>query len=143
MPVEIRPMTEADLAALPALLKQLGYDVAADAVARRFAQVMAAPDQAAWVATVDGRVAGMLHAYVRVALQNPREAVVEALVVDQTCRRSGAGGALMAAAERWAAAHGLNRVALSSNVVRDDAHAFYAAQGYRVSATAKIFRKTL
>ena len=63
-------------------------------------------------------------------------------LLEQTLRRSGVGAALMDAAERWAQARGLGSVALSSNVVRHDAHAFYAKRGYQVTATSHRFRKT-
>ena len=95
------------------------------------------------VAAVGGRVAGLLHVFARPALENPREAVVQAIVVDGAHRRSGLGRSLMAAAERWGREHNWRSVMLSSNVARSPAHAFYAALGYCVSANAYVFRKAL
>jgi len=71
------------------------------------------------------------------------EAVVEAIVVDAAHRQTGIGSTLMAEAERWGRERGCVAVALSSNVVRGPAHAFYAALGYRVAATAYVLRKRL
>jgi hypothetical protein len=38
---------------------------------------------------------------------------------------------------------GSQPVALSSNVVRHDAHAFYTARGYAPVATSQLFRKSI
>jgi GNAT superfamily N-acetyltransferase len=142
-PIPIRAMTRADLPAARALLDQLGYPLAIEEVARRFAAVVSAPGHAAMIAEAAGRVAGLVHVYARPALENPPEAIVEALVVDGARRRVGVGAALMAAAEAWALARGLRSLALSSNVARTGAHAFYHALGYRTAATSLILRKEL
>jgi GNAT superfamily N-acetyltransferase len=141
--IRIRAMTRADLPAARDLLDQLGYKLAIEEVARRFAAVVSAPGHAAMVAEAAGRVAGLVHVYARPALENPPEAIVQALVVEDARRRGGVGRALMAAAEAWAIARGLRSLALSSNSARSGAHAFYHALGYRTAATSLILRKDL
>lgn len=136
-------MTPADLPAVRELLEQLGYPLDLAEVARRFAAVVSAPGHAALVAEAAGRIAGLVHVYVRPALENPTEAIVEAVVVNSAQRRSGIGRALMAAAEDWAIARRVRSLALSSNITRSGAHAFYHALGYRTAATALILRKDL
>lgn len=136
-------MTAADIPASVPLLAQLGYEMTSDELARRVHEVLSAPDHALLVAEIDARVAGLLHVFDRPALENPREAVVQALVVDQACRRAGIGRILMAEAERWGLERNCRSVVLSSNVARTPAHAFYAALGYRMSATAYVLRKRL
>src|SRR5260221_5200933 len=113
-------MTADDLAAARPLLAQLGYEVDATDLARRVATVLEADGHALFVAQSGDRVVGLLHIYARPAIEKPVEAVVQALVVETTRRKSGIGGRLMAAAERWTVARGLTSVALSSNVVRAD-----------------------
>lgn len=139
----IRAMTRADLPAARELLAQLGYPLILEEVARRFAAVVSAPGHAAMVAEAAGRVAGLVHVYARPALENPTEAIVQALVVESEDRRGGVGRALMAAAEAWAVARGVRSLALSSNIARSGAHAFYHALGYRTAATSLILRKSL
>jgi len=141
--MQVRKMTRDDLPALPDLLDQLGYDIPADEVRRRFAMVAAAPDHALLVAETADRLVGMVHVYFRPAIEKPPQAVVQALVVDRVERRTGTGRALMAAAEQWAVARGLGSIALSSQIQRDDAHAFYARLGYRQTATSHVLQKTL
>jgi GNAT superfamily N-acetyltransferase len=136
-------MTLADIADAVQLLAQLRYEMTVEEATRRMAEVRSNPDHSLIGAEMGGRVVGLLHVFDRPAIENPREAVVEALVVDQACRRSGVGRMLMAAAERWGSERGCRSVALSSNVVRAPAHAFYAALGYAVSATSYVLRKPL
>jgi ribosomal protein S18 acetylase RimI-like enzyme len=142
-PLHLRPMTPADIPRGIALLLQLGYDMPEAELARRYAEVTGAPDHRLIVAETAGEVVGLMHVFARPAVENPREAVVQAIVVDRDCRRGGIGRALMAEAERWGAERGCRSVTLSSNVTRAPAHAFYAALGYRVAATALVFRKPL
>jgi len=125
------------------LLTQLGYDTTEAELYRRFDEVSSAPEHSLLVAETAGRVIGLMHVFARPALENPREAVVQAIVVDEGFRRSGAGRHLMAAAEHWGSERGCRSVVLSSNIARAPAHAFYAALSYRVSATSLVFRKEL
>jgi len=60
-------------------------------------------------------------------------AIVENVVVDESCRSKGYGERLMAEAERLAREAGAYRLSLMSNMLRSDAHRFYARIGYRPS----------
>ena len=141
--VRLRPMTRDDIAQSVPLLAQLGYELSAEELAHRFAAVTATPDHSLVAAELAGRVVGLLHVFVRPAIENPREAVVQAIVVDLAHRRSGIGMVLMAEAERWGREHECRSVMLSSNVARAPAHAFYAARGYHIAATSYVLRKEL
>jgi GNAT superfamily N-acetyltransferase len=142
-PIRLRPMTSDDVAESLRLLAQLGYEMSWDEAAERVRAVLATPDHAVLITENGRRAVGLMHVFARPALENPREAVVEALVVDERCRRAGVGRELMAAAERWGQERKCRSVVLSSNVVRAPAHAFYAALGYRLSATSYVLRKPL
>jgi N-acetylglutamate synthase-like GNAT family acetyltransferase len=141
--VLIRRMTAEDVPVARALLSQLGYPLDDAEVRRRYEAVAVADGHDLMVAEREGRVVALCHLYVRPALDKPPEVVVQALVVDQGARGSGVGKVLMAAAEAWAEARGFVSVALASNVVRTEAHAFYEAIGYQRVATSHLFRKTL
>lgn len=142
-PIRLRAMTLADVSDGAPLLTQLGYAMTADELAARVGDVLSTPDHSVLVAESDGRVVGLVHVFVRPAIENPREAVVQALVVHHAHRRAGVGRMLMVAAERWGNERGCRSVVLSSNVARAPAHAFYAALGYRVAATSYVLRKPL
>ena len=141
--LRLRPMTGADVAEGVRLLAQLGYAVAEDELAQRLRDVLSTPGHAVLMAISGARIAGVMHVFVRPAIENPREAVVQAIVVDKAHRRAGVGRCLMKAAEHFGRERDCRSVVLSSNVTRAPAHAFYASLGYRVSATSCIFRKPL
>jgi GNAT superfamily N-acetyltransferase len=142
-PIRLRPMTPGDVADSAPLLAQLGYPMDLDELARRVREVLATPDHLLLIAEAGGRLAGLVHVYARPAIENPREAVVQALVVDERWRRAGVGRRLMMAAERWGTDHHCRSVVLSSNTARTPAHVFYTTLGYRLAATSGIFRKPL
>ena len=71
------------------LLTQLGYEMSLEEAAQRVRDVMSTADHLVLVADVGGRVVGLLHVFVRPAIENPREAVVQALVVGEAYRRAG------------------------------------------------------
>ena len=141
--INLRPMTCGDLPRSLPLLAQLGYELTPEEIKGRFAAVVAMPGHSLLVAETGGQIVGLLHVFDRPAIENPREAVVQAIVVDQAFRRAGIGRALMAEAERWGRECHCRSVVLSSNVVRAPAHTFYAALGYRVAATSYVLRKDL
>ena len=139
--LSLRAMTPDDLPALDPLLRQLGYVIAQDDIARRFSAVMEAPGHSLDVAERSGRVVGFIHVFARAAIEKSPEVIVQALVVDDGLRGSGIGRKLMQRAEDWATANGYGSVALGTQTRRDDAHAFYERLGYRVAATSHLMRK--
>jgi len=139
----IRDMTASDLDTVHPLVAQLGYDIGLKDLASRFRAVTQDSDHAVWVALTDDRIVGFLHIFYRPALEKPPEAVVQAMAVDQTRRKSGIGQRLLERAEEWALTRGLHSIALSSQVDRSDAHAFYARLGFESTATSKLLRKKL
>jgi GNAT superfamily N-acetyltransferase len=136
-------MTIDDLPASRTLLAQLGYPMDARETRQRHDAVTGSGDHALLVAEQDGRVIAFCHVFIRPALDKPPEAVVQALVVDQSCRGNGVGKIMMQAVETWAVEKGFASVALMSHVSRQAAHAFYGALGYRQEAVSVLFRKTL
>lgn len=58
-------------------------------------------------------------------------AVVEAVVVDGSCRGRGVGRAMMVHAARIASEAGCYKIALTSGLPREGAHLFYESLGYR------------
>jgi GNAT superfamily N-acetyltransferase len=63
-------------------------------------------------------------------VRNTPSGQIVAMVVGEKYRRRGIGQALLAQADVWFAARGVQRVSLTSALHRSDAHAFYRACGY-------------
>ena len=139
----IRAMEADDLPSVEPLMHQLGYEIGADELHRRFETVTGAADHLVLVAEEEGEIVGFAHAFVRNALEKPPEVVTQSLVVDQAKRHRGIGQTLMAAVENWAIEMGSVSVSLSTQIERDGAHAFYARLGYVPFATSHWMRKQL
>lgn len=139
----IRNMAADDLPQVRNLLEQLGYALALVEVERRFRAVVEAPAHCLFVAEQDALVIGFIHLYARPALDKPPEAIIQAFVVHETVRGNGLGRKLMETAEKWAEARSFTSVALSSSIVREEAHALYQRLGYRIEATSHLMRKRL
>jgi GNAT superfamily N-acetyltransferase len=83
------------------------------------------------VAEVDGSVAGVIAPHAIPYFERPGAfARIVALGVDGERRRGGIGRRLVHAAHQWAAARGCVDAEVTSRLVREDAHRFYAALGY-------------
>ncbi len=86
---------------------------------------------------------GWLHVQTRVVFESDPFAEIVGLVIDESTRGEGAGGHLLAAAERWATANGHTEMRVRSNVVRTAAHQFYQNRGYTIAKTSLLFSKPL
>ena len=134
----LRDATPADFGAVRRLLDQLGYAPNEAEFRRRFDSVRATAGHRIIVAEEGGTIAGVLHVFERPALDKGCEAVVQALVVDDSVRSRGVGEALMREAEAWAASRGLPTTSLYTSIKRDRAHAFYERLGYRIKGTSHL-----
>jgi GNAT superfamily N-acetyltransferase len=134
----LRDVTPDDFTAVRGLLGQLGYAPDEPEFRRRFDGVRATAGHRIIVAEENGAVVGVLHVFERPALDKGSEAVVQALVVDDTVRSRGVGEALMHEAETWAAGRGLPATSLYTSITRDRAHAFYERLGYRIKGTSHL-----
>jgi GNAT superfamily N-acetyltransferase len=141
--VNIRAAQMEDAGRLAELSGQLGYPGSAGDMRRRLRHLLADPEHAVWVGeTESGIIAGWIHVFVKRLLENDPEIEIGGLVIDENFRGQGAGKVLVERAEGWAKARGLKSVYVRSNVVRNDAHAFYQKLGYRIIKTQSSFRKT-
>ena len=138
----VRPALLTDSGRIAVLSGQLGYPSSAASVRLRLRNLLARRDHAVWVAEIDGgNVAGWIHVFVKQLLESDREVEIGGLVIDEIFRGQGVGKALVERAERWAKARRLKSVYVRSNIVRNDAHAFYQKLGYKVIKTQNAFRK--
>jgi ribosomal protein S18 acetylase RimI-like enzyme len=82
------------------------------------------------VALLDGRVAGLVSVVERPHFTGEMDAYVGELVIGSAFEGRGAGRALMAAAERWAAERGLSRITLDTGAHNHRARRFYERAGF-------------
>jgi GNAT superfamily N-acetyltransferase len=139
--VAVRPAQETDVDRLSDLLQQLGYTVAADALAGRLRRL--GDRRIVLVAVADGELSACVSVSVDEHFVQGFEAVIEGFVVDERLRSRGVGRELLAAAEDWARERGARTLIVHSNVVRERAHGFYLANGYAKVKAQCFFRKPL
>jgi GNAT superfamily N-acetyltransferase len=146
----IRLATPADSVRIAELSGQLGYPATREQTERRLHRILGDPRHAVLVAEIaegpgssghPSEVIGWVHVQERPVVQGDLRAELTALVVAESHRRLGAGRMLMQRAEEWAREHGCTAVMLRSNIVREGAHEFYEAIGYRTLKMQKTFLK--
>ena len=143
MGVKIRLARASDAAEIARLTTLLGYEVTVDGLLPRLSRILALPDSQVWIADVDDRPAGWLHAVLVEYIEAERFAVIGGLVVDEAHRGAGLGRALMQHAEEWALAQGCSVMRLWSSDGRAAAHRFYERLGYTHIKTHFAFAKSL
>jgi N-acetylglutamate synthase-like GNAT family acetyltransferase len=99
------------------------------------AELMASQFSHLLVLEEDGQVLATCAVYIvpNLSHRGASWAIVENVVVDEACRGKGYGERLMAEAEQIARQGGAYRLSLMSNMLRADAHRFYARIGYEPS----------
>jgi len=142
--ITIREAQAADIPALTALCGELGYASNESQVRRRLARVSEDRENHIIVAEdAAGAVVGWVQVhFTRWLASDPRGEVV-GLVVSSTSRGRGIGRMLMQAAETWTKEQGGTEIAVRSNIVRKETHAFYQRLGYAVTKTSLNFRKPI
>ena len=145
--VRVRRLEPADAAEHARMRIALWPDEDPDQLARESDQFLREPNQVAFVAErAGGGLCGMVEAGVRPFANGVDEqpcAFVEGWWVDPDVRRTGVGGALIAAVEDWARKRGFHELgsdALIDNVLSHTAH---LALGFEERERTVNFRKFL
>jgi GNAT superfamily N-acetyltransferase len=126
-----RNANTADAEALARLCSQLGYPTDASTMPARLARLAADDNARAFVAEVDGCVAGLLTIHLRYTMNHEAPiAQITLLVVDEASRGHGVGRLLVERAEQWAMNRGSHRINVTTHLARSGAHAFYERMGY-------------
>lgn len=141
--VTFRPPQAGDAAAIARLSDQLGYPASRAEIEDRLGRLGGRPDHAVFVAERAGEVAGWVHVFVPLHLESAGHAEIGGLVVDERWRGQGIGEGLVARAESWTRAQGINGLRVRSNVVRERAHRFYERLGYARRKTSAVFLREL
>lgn len=129
--VRIRAAADIDAESIARLMGELGYPSTPEQVIARMARVAGDDRYAAFVAEVDGAVAGFLGLQTGWAYEHDDPfARIITLVVDARVRRRGVGARLVELAEVWARERGAQRLMLNTNVRRQEAHRFYQSVGF-------------
>lgn len=134
-PVSCRVATQADLAEILRLYAQPDLDGKALPLAeaeRRFARMAQNPDCEIYVAERGSRIVGTFSLLIMRTLGHwgTPSAVIEDVAVDPACQGQGIGRIMMRRALQICGEKGCYKAALSSNLKRERAHAFYETLGF-------------
>ncbi len=140
----IRNATLDDAAALSELSGTLGYPSSTREVLDRLEPITRSQDDSVLVACMpDGSVVAWAHIFLARRVEADMFAELGGLVVAEDRRRMGIAGALVTAAETWAAARGATRIRVRSRSSRTGAHAFYSKRGFARIKEQEVFEKIL
>jgi len=127
----IRNADLSDAPELAVLMNELGYETKGTEMEMRLRVILSNPAYKTFVAVMDNRVCGMIGTITSSSYEhNDPGGRILALVTLHTARRRGIGRALIAAAEKDFAQRGITRVAVNTQLTREDAHKFYESLGY-------------
>ena len=139
-PIAVRDAIIEDATVIAALLGELGYPSQPEGVRARLARLLAREGSRVFVAERAARVLGVLGLDRMPVLTSRSDiAMIIALVVTESERRSGVGRLLLAREEDEARAWGCGRIMVTSAEHRADAHTFYQRLGYEY--TGRRFAK--
>jgi GNAT superfamily N-acetyltransferase len=134
--IEIRDATVEDLAAVLRILAETGIDggesFTLSEAREHFARLRRTPDFRLLVAEVAGEIVGTyaLQIMGKLGKRGTPAGVVEDVAVAVGRQGQGIGKAMMQHAREACRAAGCYKLALSSNVIRGDAHRFYDSLGF-------------
>lgn len=141
--MRIRPAIASDASEIARLATELGYPSSAEDVSVRLAELLVSESHFIAVAEGTPSLVGWMAVERRMLLESGERAELVGLIVDRAVRRSGIGRALVAAAEQWAIACGLQAIGVRSNIVRTESHPFYENLGYARTKTQHAYLKRL
>jgi GNAT superfamily N-acetyltransferase len=139
----IRRIREEDAEAVAELVAQLGYQRTPEQVRRWARDLESWPEQATFVAELNGEVAAWIDVSLERRLQSEVFGLIGGLVVRDGLRGSGIGRRLCEQAEDWSRQHGAKKIRVTSRSTREAAHRFYLRDGYRQTKISMVFEKPL
>ena len=140
----IRKAEQSDAQQLAALSEQLGYPAATQQIEVRLAAILDSEIQKVFVASLsDGTVIGWIDVFIALRLESDPFAEIGGFVVDEKYRGSGAGRALLTAAENWARDHGIHKLRIRSRMGRTDSHSVFEHLGFAKTKEQFVFDKPL
>ncbi len=140
--MKIETVRQIHLEEVRTLCAQLGYEVEAELLEKRFEWLAKDPDHYFCAATDEtGRVVGWGHGFIEKTLITGKRLVIAAMVVDEGFRSKGVGALILGAIERWGQDQHCEAIRVLSRMTRERAHAFYERNGYSKDKVSQVFKK--
>jgi len=139
MQIEIKPASIDNAKSIALLSAQLGYPSSVEQTEQRLNAVISSDNDVAFIAFREEDLAGWIHVFYTIRIESDPFCEIAGLVVDENFRGKGIGKQLVAEAKKWCSGKNCNDLRVRSNVVRDDAHAFYERAGFRLKKEQRVF----
>ncbi|SFG61342.1 GNAT family N-acetyltransferase [Pontibacter chinhatensis] len=139
MNLHLRTLTLTDTEAITNLSSQLGYQASVAETNVWLQEILASKDHCAFGAVLDDKLVGWVHGFYTLHLESGAFVEIGGLVVDENCRRTGAGRMLVEQVRAWAGQKGIGKVRVRCNTRRTDSHTFYKVIGFEELKEQKVF----
>lgn len=140
----IRTAQLEDAPSIASLTIELGYAASIEETSRWLVELCDSPIHRVLVAvSAQDGLWGWVLIERRISLEAGIRAEISGLVVGARFRRTGVGTVLITAAEQWAIEQGIPKIHVSSDMSRNESHAFYLSLGYSHTKTSHHYDKLL
>jgi GNAT superfamily N-acetyltransferase len=127
---------------VPLNKNELGYEYTPEDTKKRLEQLLNDSNHKIYVAIVEDKVVGYVHANNYDALYAPHLKNIMGIAVSSHFRKNGIGKMLLKEIEKWAKDTGAHGIRLVSGASRIGAHGFYKSCEYVETKDQKNFNKT-
>ena len=122
------------------LSEQLGYALSLEEIEANIREVGLTENSCSFVAIVDERIVGWIHAFKAVLIESKPYIEIGGLVVDEKHRGMGIGRKLCKRIIEWSKEKGADEIRVRSNIKREEAHQFYKALGFSDLKQQRVFQ---
>jgi GNAT superfamily N-acetyltransferase len=140
MKIEIEPLTLDHALNVQRLSEQLGYPLSLHEIKNNISRVVATNDHAAFIAIMDEKIVGWVHAFKSLFLESKPFIEIGGLVVDETYRNKGIGKKLFERIKQWCVEKQISTLRVRSQLKRKEAHQFYLNNGFTEIKEQKVFQ---
>jgi GNAT superfamily N-acetyltransferase len=140
MKIEIEPLTLDHALNVQRLSEQLGYPLSLHEKKNNISGMASATDHAAFIAIMDEKIVGWVHAFKSLFLESKPFIEIGGLVVDETYRNKGIGKKLVERIKQWCVEKQISTLRVRSQLKRKEAHQFYLNNGFTEIKEQKVFQ---
>jgi GNAT superfamily N-acetyltransferase len=141
--MKVRTAQLTDLELISHFCMQLSSNFNPEVLKESFQGILNDKYAAIFISESGSEASGFIEIHLQQSLQSGRHAMIRALYVSESFRRSGHAKVLIRKAEDWATHHGASKILVQSKVERNAAEKFYLGIGYSKFKVQNIFKKIL
>jgi N-acetylglutamate synthase-like GNAT family acetyltransferase len=143
MQIIVRSAKKEDCSGITELTNQLGYPSTLEKICEIMDLVLAHKDHHVFIAEKEKTIVGYIHLIRSMRIGSNPFVEIAAFIIDESSRSVGVGSSLIMESERWISSLGLNDIRIRSNIIRQEAHAFFKKRGFQNIKTQEVFLKNI